>query len=152
MKTYGIDILGISEVRWKKAGQIRLTSGEKILYSGHMEDQVIHSEGVAIMLSKEAQKTLIGWEPVSPRIIASKFRTSNKKIALNIIQCYAPTNDAEEEVKEEYYQLLEETTRKCNRKDITIVMGDMNAKVGSDNTGLEEIMGKNGIGVITLAL
>ncbi|GFR97755.1 craniofacial development protein 2 [Elysia marginata] len=31
-------------------------------------------------------------------------------------------------------------------KDITIVMGDLNAKVGSDNTGFEEYMGKQGVG------
>ena len=77
-----------------------------------MDDNAIHSEGVAIMISKEAQRTLIGWEPVSPRIITSRFRTTPKRISLNIIECYAPTNDADEEKKGEYYQLLEETIRK----------------------------------------
>ena len=48
------------EVRWKRAGQIHLTTGELILYSGHMDDNAVHSEGVAIMISKEAQRTLIG--------------------------------------------------------------------------------------------
>lgn len=146
MKTYGIDILGISEVRWKRAGQIHLTTWELILYSGHMDDNAIHSEGVAIMISKEAQRTLIGWEPVRPRIITSRFRTTAKRISLNIIQCYAPINDADEETKEEYYQLLEETIRKCNKKDITMLTAEMNAKVGNDNTGFEEIMGRKGMG------
>ena len=142
MKTYGLDILGISKVRWKRAGQIHQTTGELILYSGQMDDNAIHSEGVAIMIFREAQRTLIGLEPVSPRIITSRFRATAKRISLNIIQCYAPTNDADEDTKEEYYQLLEETIRKCNKKDKTLVMGDMNAKVGNDNTGFEEIMGK----------
>ncbi|XP_071171614.1 craniofacial development protein 2-like [Mytilus edulis] len=98
------------------------------------------------MLSKEAQKTLIGWESISAKIIMAKFKTKNKRISLNIIQCYAPTNDAEDNIKEEFYQLLEETTRKCSSKDITFLMGDLNAKVGSDNTGYEQVMGRHGLG------
>ena len=99
-----------------------------------------------IMISKKAQRTLIGWEPVSPKIITSRFRTTLKRISLNIIQCYAPTNDADEETKEEYYHLLEETIRKRNKKNITMVMGEMKANVGNDNTGFEDIMGKKGMG------
>ena len=34
------------------------------------------------------------------------------------------------------------------RRDIVIVMGDMNAKVGSDNTGREHVMGAEGMGTI----
>ena len=70
--------------------------------------------------SNEAQKTLLGWEPVSPMINMAKFKTSHKCIAVNIIQCYATTNEAEGEAKEDFYQRLEETMRKCNEKDLTI--------------------------------
>ena len=67
----------------------------------------LHTEGVALMLAPEAQRALVGWEPVSSRIITAKFATKKKDIRLNIIQCYAPTNDAEEERKEEFYQQLQ---------------------------------------------
>ena len=100
MKRYGIQLLGIAEARWKDSGQMRLTSGETILYSGHVGENAVHSEGVAVMISQDALKTLVGWEPVSPRIITAKFQTTNKNISLNIIQCYAPTNDADDETKE----------------------------------------------------
>ena len=78
----------------------------------------------------------------------AKFKTSHKRIALNIIQCYTPTNDADEELKEEFYQMLEKTTRKSSEKDITILLGDMNATVGNENTGYEQVMGKHGIGAM----
>ena len=56
--------------------------------------------GVAIMIStKETQKTLVGWEQASQIIITSKFITTQKRISLNIIQCYAPTNDVDEDTK-----------------------------------------------------
>ena len=146
MKAYEISILGIAEARWNEAGQTRLACGEIVIYSGHMEENAAHSDGVAIMISKEAQRTVIGWEPVSARIITAKFKTSHKRITLNITQWYAPTNDADEELKEEVYQMLEKTTRKSSEKDITILLGDMNATVGNENTGYEQAMGKHGRG------
>ena len=148
MKAYEISILGIAEARWNEAGQTQLASGETIIYSGHLDENATHSEGFVIMISKEAQITLIGWEPVSARIITAKFKISHKRIALNIIQYYAPKNDADEEVKERFYQMLEETTRKCSEKDITILLGYMMAKVGNENTGYEQVMGKHGLGTM----
>ncbi len=57
----------------------------------------------------------------------AKFTTSHKRIVVNIIQCYAPTNEAAEEAKEDLYQKLEEARRKCKEKDLTILIRDMNA-------------------------
>lgn len=59
------------------------------------------------MLVPDAQRALSGWEPVNSRIITAKFPTKKKDIKLNIIQCYDPTNDAEEEKKDEFYQQLQ---------------------------------------------
>nr|KAG5687536.1 hypothetical protein BaRGS_013638 [Batillaria attramentaria] len=146
MKNYKIGVLGLSETRWLQTGQLRFSSGEQLLYSGHTEDGAPHTEGVALMLAPEAQRALIGWEPVNSRIITAKFITKKKDIKLNIIQCYAPTNDAEEEKKDDFYQQLQTVIDKGGAKDMTILMGDFNAKIGSDNTGYEDTMGTHGLG------
>nr|KAG5692954.1 hypothetical protein BaRGS_031532 [Batillaria attramentaria] len=86
------------------------------------------------------------WEPVNSRIITAKFITKKKDIKLNIIQCYAPTNDAEEEKKDDFYQQLQTVIDRGGAKDMTILMGDFNAKIGSDNTGYENTMGTHGLG------
>lgn len=39
---------------------------------------------------------MIGWEAHESGIIKASFKTKHKRINTNIIQCYAPTNDAEE--------------------------------------------------------
>nr|KAG5710144.1 hypothetical protein BaRGS_006663 [Batillaria attramentaria] len=146
MKNYKIGVLGLSETSWLQTGQLRFSSGEQLLYSGHTEDGAPHTEGVALMLAPEAQRALIGWEPVNSRIITAKFITKKKDIKLNIIQCYAPTNDAEEEKKDDFYQQLQTVIDRGGAKDMTILMGDFNAKIGSDNTGYEDTMGTHGLG------
>ena len=98
------------------------------------------------MLAPEAHEALIGREPVNSRIITAKFTTKKKDIKLNIIQCYAPTNDAEEEKKDDFYQQLQAMLDRRGTKDITILMADFNAKIGMDNTGYEDIMGTHGLG------
>ena len=104
MRAYKLDILGISEARWTKSGEPVLGTGEKLLFSGHEEENAPHTEGVALMLSKTAQKALLGWQPHGPRILTASFKTKHKRITLNIMYCYSPTNTAGDRIKEQFYQ------------------------------------------------
>jgi exonuclease III len=65
-----------------------------------------------------------------------------------VIQCYAPTEQATSEEKDVFYETLESILRKVKRSEITMVMGDLNAKVGADNKNFEHIMGKHGLGTM----
>ncbi len=82
----------------------------------------------------------------SPQLIAARFNAKGRKTTL--IQCYAPTNAATDEEKEDFYSALQAQIDKSPKRDIKIVMGDMNAKVGTENKERELTMGKNGIGII----
>ncbi|XP_073714068.1 uncharacterized protein [Misgurnus anguillicaudatus] len=146
MRGYNLTLLGISETRWTQSGQKRLITGEMLLFSGHEEENAPHTQGVALMLSKTAQRALTGWEAHGPRIITASFRTKKKKITMNVVQCYAPTNDSEEGDKEQFYNRLQSILESYSEKDVTILMGDFNAKVGKDNIGYEEVMGRHGLG------
>ena len=143
---YELQVLGLSETRWLGMGQMKLVTGEQLIYSGHTEDGAPHTEGVAFMLSSLAQQALVGWEPVSPRIVCAQFLTRKNEIKLNGIQCYTPTNDADEDKKDTVYQQLQDVIDSKGNKDITIVMGDFNAKIGADKTGYEDTMGTQGLG------
>ena len=53
-------------------------------------------------MSQNAARSLIGWEPINIiLILAAKFITTHKRIILTVIMCYAPTNEAEEDEKEQ---------------------------------------------------
>ena len=86
------------------------------------------------------------WEPISERIISARFESKCQNTI--IIQVYAPTNEAEKEVKEEFYHQLQTAFNKRKGRDLIMVFGDLNAKVGSDNRNRETSMGTHGEGVI----
>ena len=90
MKKNNITVPGLCETRWPDSGQLTLTSGEKILYSGQEGEDDRHTGGVGIMLAKRAQEALIEWNPISPRIILVRFRSKTRNVTF--INCYAPTN------------------------------------------------------------
>ena len=127
LSRYRWDIIGLAEVRWTGFGETVTEEGNKIWYSGQEKH---HQQGVAFIVRKEITGCIISCTPVSSRIIS--IRVSAKPKNITIIQIYAPSSDHADEEVEEFYEELEETIKKTPKKDLLIVQGDFNAKVGPD--------------------
>ena len=123
---------------------MRATSGETLLWLGRDNGQ--HHEGVAIILKKGVEKSLIELKPVRNRLITARLREKQVNIAL--FQWYAPTNDAQDEVKDSFYEQLQHEVDSTPDHDIKIIIGDMNAKVGADNTLFWQSNGKHECGTM----
>ena len=133
--TYKMDILGISEMRWTRSGKI-CSEDKTILYSGH-EDQ--HTRDVSMILSKAASQALIGWKPVNEWIITARFQSKHTKTI--IVQVYAPTEDADEDDKDKFYDQLQDTIDDIPSHNIKLLIGDMNAQISNNRQGIEHVIG-----------
>ncbi|GFR93740.1 craniofacial development protein 2-like [Elysia marginata] len=125
IQKYRLNILGISEVRWNGANNYVAPTGEVMYYS--CRDHGLHRRGVALIFDRKTNKSLMEWEPINHRIIRARLYSRFAK--LTIVQCYAPTEDAADDEKDEFYSKLQEVLTYIQKHDITIVMGDLNAKV-----------------------
>ena len=66
-------------------------------------------------------------------------------VNIMVIQAYAPTSNAEEAEVEWFYEDLQDLLDLTPQKDILFIIGDWNAKVGSQET--PGVTGKFGLGV-----
>ncbi|XP_037930963.1 craniofacial development protein 2-like [Teleopsis dalmanni] len=140
LSKFKLDMIGISECRWKDSGEINLSNGTKFLYSGRSDT---HHNGVGFLLSKTAVRALLQWQPINDRFIWCRFRSRARNVT--IIQTYAPTELAEPDEKLAYYNQLSSIIHNAHKRDILIVMSDLNVKIGADNTNIEHILGKHGL-------
>ena len=90
MKEYGIEVLGISETRWKGTGTVTLQSGEKMVYVGTTGRSSHHDEC-------EGKGSLDGLDTNYQKDHHSTIYSKYKK--LTVVQAFAPTNDAMDEKK-----------------------------------------------------
>ena len=68
-----------------------------------------------------------------------------KPFNMMIIQAYAPTSNAEEAKVERFYKDLQDLLELTAKKDVLLIIGGWNAKVGSQET--PGVIGKFGLGV-----
>ena len=69
----------------------------------------------------------------------------DKPFNITVIQTYVPTSNIEEAEVEWFYENLQDLLELTPKKDVLFIIGDWNAKVGSQET--PGITGKFGLGV-----
>ena len=135
-----LDVLGLSEVRWKNSG--KCTTDEYVMiYSGHKTE---HKHGVGVLLSKQVAKSVMGFHALSDRILIVKI--SSKPFNLMIVQVYTPTSTSPEDKIEKFYDDLDAAYKMCGSQEMKIIMGDLIAKVGTEQDPLREVVGRYELG------
>ena len=68
-----------------------------------------------------------------------------KPFNITVIQVYAPTSNTKEADVEQFYENLQDLLEQTPKKDVLLIIGDWNARVGSQEK--PEVTGKFGLGV-----
>ena len=108
-----------------------------IYYCGQ---ESLRINGAAIIVNKGVQNAALGCSLKNDRMIFVRFQ--RKPLDIMVIQVYALTSNAEEAEIERFYEDLQDLLVLTPPKDVLFIIGDWNAKVGSQEiTGLTSKFG-----------
>lgn len=138
MTRYNIRILGISELKWTGEGHFR-SDEHTVYYSGNNQ---IRRHGVAFIVHNKVAKSIMEYRTINDRCIVLRIRA--QPVNITLIQIYAPTADAEEDIVNEFYESVQQEVDKVSSYDLLVVMGDWNAKIGA--AAELPVVGKYGLG------
>ena len=139
MARVNVDILGISELKWTGMGEFN--SEDHYIY--YYRQESLRRNGVAIMVNKRVRNAVLGCNLKNDRMISVRFQ--GKPFNMTIIQVCAPNSNTEEAEVEQFYEDLQDLLELTPKKDVLFIIGDWNAKVGSQET--PGVTGKFGFGI-----
>ncbi|KAF7239815.1 Craniofacial development protein 2 [Varanus komodoensis] len=139
MTRLNIDILGISELKWTGMGEFN-SDDHQVYYCGQ---ESLGRNGEAFIVNKRVGKAVLGYNLQNDRMIS--VRIQGKPFNITIVQVSAPTTGAEEAGVGWFYEGLQHLLELAPKNDVLIIMGDWNAKVGSQK--ITRITGKFALGV-----
>ena len=96
---------------------------------------------MAIIINKRVQNAVLECNLKNDRMISVHFQ--GKTFNITVIQVYALTSNAEEAEVERFYEDLQDLLELTPKKDVLFIIGDWNAKVGTQETPT----GKFGLGM-----
>ena len=111
-----------------------------IYYCGQ---ESLRRNGIAIMVNKRVRNAVLGCNLKNDKMISVRFQ--GKPFNIRVIQVYAPTTNDEEAEVEWFYEDLQDLLELTPKKDVLFIIGDWNAKVGSQET--PGVPGKFGLGI-----
>ena len=121
------NIPGLCEMRWKNSGETTTEEGHKVFFSGK-EDK--HEHGVGFFVHKDIVNTVMGCRPVSSRLNIIRLRAV--PFNTTVVQAYATKSNYDDNEIEDFYDQLQIVIDQTPKKDIIVVQGGWNAKVGRD--------------------
>ena len=139
MARVNVNILGISKLKWTEMGEFN-SDDHYIYYCGQ---ESLRRNGIAIMVNKRVRNAVLGCNLKNDRMTSIRFQ--GKPFNIMVIQAYALTSNAEEAEVEQFYEDLQDLLELTPPKDVPFIIGDWNAKVGSQET--PGVTGKFGLEV-----
>ena len=86
MMRLGVNICGLSEVRWDGQGHFTTLDGHTIVYAGRPTHGMSR---IAVWIHRKVAGALVRYEPISDRLMVVRLNAKPRNITL--IQTYGPT-------------------------------------------------------------
>ena len=117
MARVNIDILAISELKWTGMGNFN--SDDNYIY--YCVQISLRRNGVALIVSTGVRNAVLGCNLKNDRMISVHFQ--GKPFSITVVQVYAPTTNAEDEVQW-FYEDLHYLLALTPEKDALFIIGD----------------------------
>lgn len=121
--TYKVKIAALQEIMWKGTGHLTVKDYE--IYFSEMVDR--HS-----FVHRSMVPHIKEFRPVSERITV--MRIKSRPIDLILICVHAHMDTSEDHIKDAFYEDLVTTYERLSGNIIKVLLGDLNAKCGKENT------------------
>ena len=140
----GIDICALQETRLADSGSIREKDYTFFWQGKDPQDRREHGVGFAVRTSLEPMM-----EPPtagSARLLSLRLNTNSGSV--NFVAAYAPTLSSSHETKDHFYNDLDDLIKSLPSTENLFLLGDFNARVGSERDAWETCIGHHGVGRI----
>ena len=98
-------------------------------YIYYCRQESLRRNGVAMIVNKRVRNAVLGCTLKNDRM--SSVCLQGKPLNITVIQVHAPTTNAKEVEIEQFFDDLQGLVELTPKKDIIFIIGDWNAKVGS---------------------
>ena len=109
----------LQEIRWLDSGEVSV-GDTAFIWSGMNDGK--HQEGVALAFQRKLMSAFVSWTPINERLLRARFRHVTGFLSFSVV--YAPTENADTSVKEQFYADLEVAIVQCGKNDLKMILGD----------------------------
>ena len=142
LKRLNIDIAALQETRLSSDGSIR-EEDYTIFWQGR-EPQERRQHGVGFAVRNSLLSSIEPPSRGTERILSLRLQTASGPV--NILSCYAPTLCSSVETKDQFYEHLDSVIANIPANENLFLLGDFNARVGTDHDSWPKCIGYFGIG------
>lgn len=150
-----LGITAVQETRWPGSNLLK-SREHTFYYSGKTTGP--RQFGTGFVVLGNARDSVIGFDPLDERLCSIRVR--GKFFNITLINAHAPTEEKEDDLKEEFYEKLQALYNRAPERDVKIILGDFNAKIGRETVyrptigihSLHETSNDNGCRLIDFAV
>ena len=143
---YHVDIAALSETRIANEGQLTEDGGGYCFFWSGRTSEERREAGVGFAIRSHLVSKLASLSRgLNDRLMVMQLQLTNKQTA-TLISAYAPTMVNPEEIKDQFYEQLDALIAAVSKSEKLIIVGDVNARVGTDHHTWSGVIGQQGTG------